>query len=33
MDAEYSRQQDFLLDMKILLKTPYVVLTRKGAYE
>jgi len=33
MDAEYSQEQNLLLDMKILLKTPYVVLTRKGAYE
>lgn len=33
MDAEYARKQNLLLDMKILLKTPYVVLTRKGAYE
>ncbi len=33
MDAEYSQEQNLLLDMKILLKTPYVVLARKGAYE
>jgi len=33
MDARYSREQNIFLDMKILLKTPYVVLTRKGAYE
>ncbi len=33
MDAEYARKQNFFLDMKIFLKTPYVVLTRKGAYE
>ena len=33
MDAKYSKEQNFFLDMKILLKTPYVVLTRKGAYE
>jgi lipopolysaccharide/colanic/teichoic acid biosynthesis glycosyltransferase len=33
MDAEYAKKQSFLLDIKILLKTPYVVLTRKGAYE
>lgn len=33
MDAKYSKEQNIFLDMKILLKTPYVVLTRKGAYE
>jgi len=33
MDAWYSDKQSLLLDMQILLKTPYVVLTRKGAYE
>jgi len=33
MDAWYSDKQSLLLDIKILLKTPYVVLTRKGAYE
>jgi len=33
MDAEYARKQNIFLDIKILLKTPYVVLTRKGAYE
>ncbi|MFA7628558.1 MAG: sugar transferase [Candidatus Dojkabacteria bacterium] len=33
MDAKYAQEQGFLLDMRILLKTPYVVLTRKGAYE
>lgn len=33
MDSEYAKHQNFLLDLKILLKTPYVVLTRKGAYE
>ena len=33
MDAEYAKKQNIFLDMKILLKTPYVVLTRKGAYE
>lgn len=33
MDAKYSRQYNVLLDLKILLKTPYIVLTRKGAYE
>ena len=33
MDAKYTKKQNFLLDLKILLKTPYVVLTRKGAYE
>jgi len=33
MDAKYSQEQNLLLDMKILLKTPYVVLIRKGAYE
>ena len=33
MDSEYSTNYSFLLDLKILLRTPYVVLTRKGAYE
>jgi len=33
VDAKYSKEPNFFLDMKILLKTPYVVLTRKGAYE
>lgn len=33
MDSKYAQEQNFLLDVKILLKTPYVVLTRKGAYE
>jgi exopolysaccharide production protein ExoY len=33
MDSEYTKTQNFLQDLKILLKTPYVVLTRKGAYE
>ena len=33
MDAKYSKEQNIFLDMKILLKTPYVVLTRKGVYE
>ena len=33
MDAKYSKEQNIFLDMKILLKTPYIVLTRKGVYE
>ena len=33
MDSEYAKNQNFLQDLKILIKTPYVVLTRKGAYE
>ncbi len=33
MDSKYAQEQNFLLDVKILLRTPYVVLTRKGAYE
>ena len=33
MDETYSKKYNFFFDLKILLKTPYVVLTRKGAYE
>ena len=33
MDAKYVREMNFLIDLKILLKTPFVVITRKGAYE
>ncbi len=33
MDAVYSQNYDLVLDLGILLQTPYVVLTRKGAYE
>lgn len=33
MESEYSTKQKFFTDFKILLKTPFVVLTRKGAYE
>lgn len=33
LDAKYSKDINLLGDLKILLKTPYVVLTRKGAYE
>lgn len=33
MDARYSQNYDLVLDLGILLQTPYVVLTRKGAYE
>lgn len=32
MDSIYSMEYNFFLDLKILLKTPYIVLTRKGAY-
>ncbi len=31
MDAEYAKRQSLLYDILIILKTPYVVLTRKGA--
>ncbi|HPQ79629.1 MAG TPA: sugar transferase [Candidatus Dojkabacteria bacterium] len=33
MEARYVKEMNFLTDLKILLKTPIVVLTRKGAYE
>ncbi len=33
LDTKYSKNINLLGDLKILLKTPYVVLTRKGAYE
>jgi lipopolysaccharide/colanic/teichoic acid biosynthesis glycosyltransferase len=32
MDIQYLRKWNLLLDIKILLKTPFVVLTGKGAY-
>jgi undecaprenyl-phosphate galactose phosphotransferase len=31
MDAYYARKKSILLDILILLKTPWVVLTGKGA--
>ena len=31
-DVEYIQKQSFILDLKIFLKTFYVVFTRKGAY-
>jgi lipopolysaccharide/colanic/teichoic acid biosynthesis glycosyltransferase len=33
IDSEYVQNQNIWEDLKILLKTPYIVLTRKGAYE
>lgn len=33
MEAEYSKDLNFLTDIIILLKTPFVVFNRKGAYE
>ncbi len=33
LDAKYAQDYDLVLDLGILLQTPYVVLTRKGAYE
>jgi len=33
LDVKYSKENNLVRDLKILLKTPYVVLTRKGAYE
>ena len=33
MDSEYAKNINFKTDLKIFFKTPYVVLTRKGAYE
>jgi undecaprenyl-phosphate galactose phosphotransferase len=33
MDSKYSLNANLLTDIKILLLTPYIVLTRKGAYE
>lgn len=33
LEREYANGCSFSLDCKILLKTPYIVLTRKGAYE
>jgi exopolysaccharide production protein ExoY len=32
MDAEYAKRRSLLYDLEIILKTPYVVLTRKGAF-
>lgn len=33
LDAKYAKEINLVRDLRILLKTPYVVLTRKGAYE
>ena len=33
MDSKYVDQMNLFTDIMILLKTPYIVLTRKGAYE
>mgnify|MGYP001004213211 CR=1 FL=1 len=33
LESEYAKNVSFFLDLKILLKTPYIVITRKGAYE
>lgn len=33
MDSEYVKNLNIFTDLKILLKTPFVILTRKGAYE
>lgn len=33
LDVKYSKEINLSRDLKIFLKTPYVVLTRKGAYE
>ena len=33
IDARYAQNYDLILDLGILVQTPYVVLTRKGAYE
>lgn len=33
MDARYAQNYDLVLDLGILLQTPYIVLTRKGVYE
>lgn len=33
IDARYAQNYDFILDLGILVQTPFVVLTRKGAYE
>ena len=33
MEAKYARDLNFLTDLKILLKTPKIVLSREGAYE
>lgn len=32
MDAEYAKRKSLLYDLYIIAKTPYVVLSRKGAY-
>lgn len=32
MDAEYAKKRSILYDILVILKTPYVVLTGKGAY-
>ncbi len=32
IDLDYIRKQSFWLDLKIILKTPWVLLTCRGAY-
>jgi lipopolysaccharide/colanic/teichoic acid biosynthesis glycosyltransferase len=32
LDEQYARNWSLWLDLKILLQTPWVVLTQKGAY-
>jgi lipopolysaccharide/colanic/teichoic acid biosynthesis glycosyltransferase len=32
LDIEYVENQSFLLDLMIILKTPFVVFSTKGAY-
>jgi lipopolysaccharide/colanic/teichoic acid biosynthesis glycosyltransferase len=32
MDIEYSKKQSFLLDLKLIMKTPMALLSAKGAY-
>lgn len=33
MEYEYTKNLNLLTDLKIILKTPYVIFTRKGVYE
>jgi len=33
LDAKYAREKNLLTDIKVIIKTPLVMLSRKGAYE
>ncbi len=33
MDSQYAKEFSFITDLKIVLKTPYTIISRNGAYE